>query len=76
MRKKLVRHGNSRALVFDKTMLELLGIGEDDELEITIEGSRLGVRRATSPEEHDRAFLEAAEACERRYEGLLKRLAE
>ncbi len=34
MRKKLVRHGNSLALIIDKPILELLGIGEEDEVEI------------------------------------------
>ncbi len=45
MIKKLVRHGNSLALVLDKPVLELLKITEDTPLEIeTSDGKSLHIR--------------------------------
>lgn len=38
MTKKLVKHGNSYALVFDQTMMSILGITPDIELEILTDG--------------------------------------
>jgi antitoxin component of MazEF toxin-antitoxin module len=47
MVKKLVRHGNSLALVLDKPVLELLKITEDTPLEIeTHDGKSLQIRPA------------------------------
>ncbi len=47
MVKKLVRHGNSLALVLDKPVLELLKINEDTPLEIeTTDGKSLQIRPA------------------------------
>ncbi|MBI1338063.1 MAG: AbrB/MazE/SpoVT family DNA-binding domain-containing protein [Phycisphaera sp.] len=43
MNKKLIRHGNSLALVIDKPILELLQINEDTPLELTSDGDRLMV---------------------------------
>lgn len=44
MRKKLVRHGNSLALVIDKPILEILGINRY--VEIDIDGRKLVVKPA------------------------------
>ena len=41
MLKKLVKHGNSLALIIDKPILELLKIDETTELEISTDGSNL-----------------------------------
>ena len=41
MTKLLQRHGNSMALVFDKTMLEALNISPDMPLQVTIHGGCL-----------------------------------
>lgn len=38
MTKKLVKHGNSYALVFDQTMMGILGITAESELEIVTDG--------------------------------------
>ena len=43
LRKKLVKHGNSYALVIDKPILDLLDINVDEELELTVEGGKLEV---------------------------------
>jgi antitoxin component of MazEF toxin-antitoxin module len=41
MTRKLQRHGNSAALVFDKTMLEALNMTADTPLLITIHGGAM-----------------------------------
>lgn len=41
MVKKLVRHGDGLALVFDKPMLDLLKIGADTPIEVSTDGGRL-----------------------------------
>lgn len=44
MVKKLTKHGNSLALIIDKSMLEALKINNSTELEIKIEDGNLIVR--------------------------------
>jgi antitoxin component of MazEF toxin-antitoxin module len=46
MIKKLVQHGNSSALILDKTILQLLGADSESSFEIIIEGNSLIIRRA------------------------------
>jgi antitoxin component of MazEF toxin-antitoxin module len=41
MTKKLARHGNSRALVIERPILELLGIDDATELEMRTDGKSL-----------------------------------
>ena len=41
LRKTLIKHGNSLALVIDKPILEMLGIGTDTPLELTTDGDGL-----------------------------------
>lgn len=77
MRKKLVRHGNSRAIVLDKTLLELLGIGEEDtEVSIETDGRCLTVRKAEAQDARAERFEQAMARCEKRYADVLERLAE
>ena len=55
MRKKLSQHGNSKAVIIDKPLLDLLDISDKTELEITTDGTSLiitpvtkkGVKRRT-----------------------------
>ncbi len=54
--KKLVRHGNSSALVLDKTILQLLGIDNKTILELRIEGDTLIIKRAHSKKEKKRTI--------------------
>lgn len=44
MIKKLVRYGNSQAIVLDRAILELLGIQEGGEVKLSIEGGALVLR--------------------------------
>jgi len=75
MIKRLTRHGNSMALVIDRSVLDLLKIDNDTPLEITTDGSVLIV----SPV-RDKArvalFREALGNANRRYGRALKRLAD
>lgn len=46
MPKKLVRHGNSRAIVIDKAILELLKIDDETELRMSTDGRSLKITPA------------------------------
>jgi len=75
MIKKLVKHGNSRALVIDKGVLELLRIDDDTPLEITTNGNALIVipqREYLLNEKLESALREV----NARYPEALKKLAE
>ena len=68
MIKRLVRHGNSRALIIDKPILELLGATEDSEFTITTDGRSLTITPVSSAEEERHlAFEYAAETALKRY---------
>ena len=41
MIKKLQKHGNSQAIVLDKTLMEALGINQDTPLQVNINGNSL-----------------------------------
>jgi len=74
MIKKLTRHGNSRALVIDRSVLDLLKIDDDTPLEITTDGARLIIEPLVDDDR--RAALEAALAAgNTRYGRMLKKLA-
>lgn len=77
MIKKLVRHGNSRALIIDKPILEIIGADEDSEFTITTDGRSLTITPVKSAEEERRrAFEIAAGEVNRTWGSALKRLAE
>jgi len=78
MIKKLVRHGNSRALIIDKPILELIGATEDTEFTITTsDGKSLTITPVHSAEEERRlAFEYALEEANREYGEVFRRLAE
>ncbi len=73
--KKLSKHGNSLALVIDKSILDLLGIDEDTLLEISTDGRALVVVPAHNRKRRKK-FQEALTACNEQYGRALKRLAE
>ena len=74
MIKKLTRHGNSRAVVIDRSVLDLLKIDDETPLEITTDGTRLIIEPIVDDER--RAAIEAALATgNARYGRMLKKLA-
>ena len=77
MIKKLVRHGNSRALIIDKPILEIIGANDDSEFNITTDGQSLTITPVKSAEEERRlAFEFALEEANREWGGALQKLAE
>lgn len=77
MIKKLVRHGNSRALIIDKPILEIIGATDDSEFTITTNGTSLTITPVKSAEEERRlAFEYALEEANEAWGGALKRLAQ
>ena len=75
MTKKLSKHGNSLALVIDRSILELLGIDEKTALEISTDGRALVIVPAQDKRRRKR-FQDAVAACNRQYGKALTRLAE
>jgi antitoxin MazE len=75
MTKKLSKHGNSLALVIDRSVLELLGIDEQTTLEICTDGRAL-VIAPTQEKRRRKRFQQALAACNEQYGAALKRLAD
>ncbi len=76
MIKKLVKHGNSRALIIDRPILEIIGADEDASFTITTDGRSLTITPVKSEEEERRlAFEYAAEEALKRYGSTFERLS-
>jgi antitoxin component of MazEF toxin-antitoxin module len=75
MIKKLSKHGNSLALVIDRSILDLLKIDENTPLEMSTDGQALIVA-PVHDEEHRKRFEAALRSTNERYGDVLKRLAE
>ena len=75
MIKKLSKHGNSLALVIDRSILELLGIDERTSLVVSTDGEALVVAPLRDKKRRKR-FEQALAASNRRFGKALKRLAE
>ena len=75
MIKKLSKHGNSLALVIDRSILDLLKIDETTPLEVSTDGQALIVAPVRD-EAHRKRFEAALESTNERYRDVLKRLAE
>ena len=77
MIKKLTPIGNSEGLILDKTLLGLLNLERGSDVEITIEGDTLLVRRASKEAVAGRAarFNNARKHVLAKHGGTLKKLA-
>ncbi len=75
MIKKLSKHGNSLALILDRSILDLLSIDEDTELEISTDGQALVIAPAHAKKRR-KQFDNALADTNARYGKALKRLAE
>jgi len=75
MRKKLIRTGNSLALVLDKELLEQLGIDADTPLELSADGDVIVVSpvRGRRTDQRLKAVMRRAHE---RYAGVFRKLAE
>ena len=74
MTKKLVRHGNSAALILDKPILELLNVTMDTPLEITTDGRSLVISPTIAHSEDE--FRTSLARINRTFAPTLRRLAE
>ena len=74
MIKHLTKHGNSLALVIDRPILKLLGIGARTPVAITTDGERLFVTAARNAK-REKAFRAAVEQGRQRHGQILHRLA-
>ena len=75
MRKKLVKHGNSYALVIDKPVMELLRVTPETPFNILTDGQSL-VLTPQRDAKLDRKFEKALEMVHQRFGKAMKRLAE
>jgi antitoxin MazE len=75
MIKKLSKHGNSLALVIDRSILDLLGIDEGTALEMSTDGAALIVSPVRDKKRRKK-FEQALASSNARYGKALKRLAE
>lgn len=75
MIKTLSKHGNSLALVIDRSILDLLKIDEKTPLDISTDGSALIVA-PVSDDKRRKKFEAALASTNKRYGKALKRLAE
>ncbi|MBI3855808.1 MAG: AbrB/MazE/SpoVT family DNA-binding domain-containing protein [Planctomycetes bacterium] len=75
MIKKLTKHGNSLALVIDRSILDLLEIDADTPISMTTDGKHLVIAKATGAKVQRR--LEAIlEKGNKKYARMFKRLAD
>lgn len=75
MTKKLIKHGNSAALVLDKALLDLLKVKIDTPLDVTTDGRNIiispqGVANA------ERTLLDALEKINRKHGSVLRKLGQ
>ena len=75
MIKKLIKHGNSLALLIEKPVLDLLNVDADTPLEVSTDGNTLIVVPVRDAARRER-FEKALAKVNRRYGRALKRLAE
>ena len=74
MIKRLTRHGNSMALIIERSVLDLLRIDNDTPLEVSTDGNVLVISPVRDARKRKR-FEQALDRVNRRYGRALKRLA-
>jgi antitoxin MazE len=74
MIKKLAKHGNSYALVIDRSIMDLLQINEKSALYVTTDGRNLIISPAADKKKQDK-FDVALKEVNTRYGKALKRLS-
>ncbi len=75
MTKKLIKHGNSVALVIDKPILDILNVNSDTLLEVTTDGKNIILSPQSDPG-NERDILASLDKINRKYGQALKRLGE
>jgi len=62
MLKKLMKYGNSHAILLNKSILDLLGLSGGDSVKLTIQGDTLLIKKAESVSELDRLEFASEES--------------
>jgi len=75
MVKKLIRHGNSAALVIDKPIMEILNITNETTFELSTDGKNLILSPQTEHTQ-EKDILNSLEKINKKYRAVLKRLGE
>jgi len=75
MRKYMTKHGNSTAMVFDKPILELMGVDLTTPFEVTMVGRSL-LLSPLDDSDKEQKFDEALDWASEKYAKALKKLAE
>ena len=75
MVKKLIRHGNSAALVIDKPIMEMLNITHETAFEISTDGRNL-ILSPQNEYTQEKKILDSLEKINKKYGAILKRLGE
>ncbi len=75
MIKKLTRHGNSMALVIERSVLDLLKIDNDTPVEVSTDGNVL-IIAPVRDESRAAKFRESLDKTNRKYGRALKKLAD
>lgn len=75
MIKSLIKHGNSRAIVIDKALLEAAGISEDGLFQISVNPNGGLIIQSIEDNKTD-VFREGFEKLNKKYSKLMQRLAD
>ena len=75
MIKKLMKIGNSQALVIDKQTLAQMGVQEDAEVQVSLHGQQL-VITPVRPRIPDAEFRKSLDRIARKYDSVFRKLAE
>jgi len=75
MIKKLIRHGNSTALVLDKALLDLLKVQIDTPLEVTTDGRNIIISPQSSASDED-TLLSSLEKINLKHSSVLRKLGQ
>ena len=73
MTKKLIKHGNSAALILDKALLDLLRVKIDTPLDVTTDGRNIIISPQAVPNAEG-TLLDALEKINRKHGSVLKKL--
>jgi antitoxin MazE len=74
MVKKLSVIGNSLGVIFDKPILELLGISKDSKLKISTDGTKI-IIEPMSEEEHKKSVLDSHKKVMKHHDKTFRKLA-
>jgi antitoxin component of MazEF toxin-antitoxin module len=75
MTKKLVKHGNSLALLIEKPILKILGIDEHTDLQVKIEGNSLIIEAAGKEKTRHDEIREIAQQIMDQYDPVFRKLS-